>query len=146
MDTGLVYQKTDKGEEEIRSRTHGLSVGLRRILILVDGTSTVQKILDKGAGLQDIVPSLAELEKEGFIQAREADIASIKDELINVARQTLGDDAEKIVRKLKEAPDTRDGLEAAISNCKKFVKLVIDEAKADELSQKCAKILERYKL
>ncbi len=147
MDTGIIYFKTEKGESEIGSRTFGLPANLRRVLILVDGLSSVQKIMEKGAGMQDIAQTLAELERQGFIRPKERyPAAQIKDELIRTARLILGENAEKIVGKIKDAPDTAEGLEQTVANCKKLVKLAIDETKADELSKKCSEILKRYKL
>jgi hypothetical protein len=40
MDVNAIYVKTEKGEEEIRSRAYKLSQRLRTILIMVDGTTT----------------------------------------------------------------------------------------------------------
>jgi len=147
MDTSIIiYKKTAKGDEEISARTFGLSANLRRVLILVDGSATAQKIVEKGEGLTDVLQSLKELEKQGYISPIEGNlIARLKEELIAMARRILGEDAENVVRKLKEAPDTREGIEATISSCKKFVKLVIDEKKADELMNQCADIVARYK-
>ena len=146
MDTGIVYKKTVKGDEEIRTRASGLSANLRRVLILVDGSSTVQKTVEKGAGLPDILQCLNELEKQGYISPIEGDpVARMKAELIAAARKTLGDNAEKVVHKIEESPDTREGLETTLVNCKKLVKLVIDEKKADELVKKCSEIMARFK-
>lgn len=146
MDPRNIYKKTGKGDEEIRTRAFGLPSGLRRVLILVDGSSTVQEIVEKGTGLQDIPQFLGELEKQGYICPLEVyPTARIKEELIAAATRTLGNNAETVVRKIKEAPDTREGLEAAVAGCKKLVKLVIDEKKADDLAKECAEILGRCK-
>lgn len=148
MDTGTIYAKTEKGEGEINDRAHGLPANLRHVLILVDGESTVQKITGKGAGLPDIVGSLSELEKQGFIRTvqQRYSVAQIKEDLIQTAREMLGDNAEKIIKKIKEAPDTFEGLSQTVAICKKLVKLVIDESKADEIEKKCGEVLKRYKL
>lgn len=142
----IVYQRTDKGESEIRDRSQGLSAALRRVLILVDGVSTADKIVQKGAGLPDIPASLDELEKQGFIRAIAGDtVASIKKELADAARRILGPHADKIIAKINEAPDTADGLENTLTNCKKVVKLLIDEDKADEMGRKCSEIIARLR-
>ncbi|HSQ77843.1 MAG TPA: hypothetical protein VLN91_03025 [Nitrospirota bacterium] len=84
------------------------------------------------------------MEQQGFIEAdRTATVAAVKDELIGMARQTLGADAEKVVAKITDAQETKQGLEAAIASCKKLVRLTIDEKKAEELINKCSELLGR---
>lgn len=142
MNPKTVFKKSDKGEEEIRTRKSGISQNLRQVLIFVDGQTAVSKILEKAAGLPHVDRSLEELERQGFIEAdRTATVAAVKDELIAMARQTLGADAEKVVAKITDAQETKQGLEAAIASCKKLVRLTIDEKKADELIKKCSELL-----
>jgi hypothetical protein len=141
MNPNTVYKKTEKGTEEINTRKYGLSQELRRVLIFVDGTSSVSKILAKAAGFPNIEQHLNEL--KGFVYGDEAavTVSDIKAELIATAQQILGSDAEKIVSKLREAHDSKDGLEDTVSNCKRLVRLVIDEKKAEELMSRCSEIL-----
>jgi hypothetical protein len=143
MNPNTVYKKTEKGTEEINTRKYGLSQELRRVLIFVDGTSSVSKILAKAAGFPNIEQHLNELKRQGFVHGDEAavTVSDIKAELIATAQQILGSDAEKIVSKLREAHDSKDGLEDTVSNCKRLVRLVIDEKKAEELMSRCSEIL-----
>lgn len=144
MDVKRIYQKTDKGEEELRTRKFGLPQNLRQILIFVDGKSNITKVLEKAAGFPSVVQSLEQLAAQGFIQIDDTvNFAGIKDELIATAQQTLGADAEKVIAKIKDAPETKEGLQATMDNCKKYVKLVIDEKKAEELILKCSEIMSR---
>jgi hypothetical protein len=144
MDLKRIYQKTDKGEEELRTRKYNLPQTLRQILIVVDGKSSIAKILEKAAGFPNVGQSLEELAAQGFIQPDETiTFSGIKDELISIARQTLGADAEKVIAKIKDAPNSKEGLEATMNSCKKYVKLVIDESKAEELIRKCSEIMSR---
>jgi DNA-binding PadR family transcriptional regulator len=144
MDPKRVYQKTDKGEEELRTRKYGIPQHLRQVLIFVDGRSNIAKILEKAAGFPNVGQSLDELTQQGFIRLDETvTITGIKSELIETAKQTLGADAEKIIAKIKDAPETKEGLQATMSSCKKLVRLVIDEKKAEELIQKCSEIMSR---
>jgi len=39
--------------------------------------------------------------------------------------------------KIETAPDTKEAMEEVLNNCKKIVKLMIDEKKAEELIRKC---------
>lgn len=144
MDLKRIYQKTAKGEEELRTRKYNLPQTLRQILIVIDGKSSIAKVLEKAAGFPNVGQSLEELAAQGFIQPDETiTFAGIKDELISIARQTLGADAEKVIAKIKDAPNSKEGLEATMNSCKKYVKLVIDESKAEELIRKCSEIMSR---
>lgn len=59
--------KTTKGLEEVGSRTYGLSSTVRRVLIMVNGHSTVAELIKKLVGFGDIQTILAQLEIDGFI-------------------------------------------------------------------------------
>jgi hypothetical protein len=143
MLTKRVWKKTAKGEEEISSRIHGLAPNLRRILILIDGVSDETKIMQKGSVLPgDIKSSLQELARQEYIEAeRVLTIADIKNEMIRIAQDTLGADAEKVIEKIRETPDDKESLLATVNRCKKIVKMIIDEKKADILVQQCSVIL-----
>ena len=144
MDPKKIYQKTGKGDEELRTRKYNIPQNLRQVLIFVDGKSNITKILEKAAGFPNVGQALEELALQGFIHLDETvTIAGIKDELIATAQQILGADAEKVIAKIKDAPDTKEGLQATMKNCMKFVKLVIDEKKAEELIRKCSEIMAR---
>jgi len=128
----------------MRSRTYGLAPGLRRVLILVDGVSDDGKILQKGAYLTDDIPAgLRQLALQEYIHDKVVNLTidNAKNELIRIAQETLGTAAEKVVEIIRQAPDDKDGLTAALSRCKKLVKMVIDEKKANTLSEKCSAVL-----
>ena len=144
MDPKKIYQKTDKGEEELQTRKYNIPQNLRQVLILVDGKSNITKILEKAVRFPNVDQSLEELARQGFIRLDETvTIAGIKDELIATARQTLGADAEKVIAKIKNAPDSKEGIQATMNSCKKLVKLIIDEKKAEELIRMCSEIMAR---
>lgn len=144
MVTRKVWKKTAKGEEEIRSRTNGLALNLRQVLILIDGVSDEAKILQKGLSLPtDIRLCLQKLDQQEYIQVESVlTIADVKNELIRIAEELLGADAEKVIDKIKDAPDDKEGLVSALSRCKKIVKMTINEEKADALIRKCAAVLD----
>lgn len=154
MNPASIVSKTRKGDEEIRNRTHGLGRNLRTLLILIDGKSTVEEILaEKAIGLDGADAGLDELAEGGFIAfdgeavAETAggggDIAEVKAELIAIANELLGPDGEKIISKLEAAPESKEGLLEAVSGCKKLVKLIIDENKAEQLMQRCSVVIQR---
>ncbi len=74
--TGIVFSKTEKGREEMASRSHGLNPMQRRVLILVDGSKDLDTLADMipamvpSGQLQEILTHLLE---HGFIVASEGD-------------------------------------------------------------------------
>ena len=68
----MVYDKTDKGREEIATRQHRLPTRLRTLLLLVDGKQSVADLLAKIGSLGLTEESIGELVENGFIQAASA--------------------------------------------------------------------------
>lgn len=162
MDTSLIFSKTRFGEQAIATRSANLDRKLRMVLILVDGQSDINQLHNKAAGFDGLEQALEQLALDGFIEADNKawqplgstpeqagelesdgyfDAQAVKARLVDAAILVLGDDAEKITKMLHEAPDTPDGLEAAILRCKKMVDLTIDENRSAELKQKCLEII-----
>lgn len=149
MNPSAVVCKTAKGEEEIQKRVHGLERNLRYVLILVDGSSSVERIVAKGEGMHDVEGSLLRLASEGYVDIEGLsvrrggeDVVRAKAQLIAIARELLGDEAGKIISKIEAAPESRDGLLEAVQQCKKVVRLIIDERKADALMVRCGAVLD----
>lgn len=95
MDHTQVLVKTAKGKEEIRSKAFNLSPRLRRLLLLVDGRSTVGATLDRLAALGDDVESqLDALLADGFLSVQPLDrgICSF-DDWQAVAQEQLAPDS-----------------------------------------------------
>lgn len=149
MDNSDVPSKTEAGERALRERSGDLSRSLRTVLILVDGQSDVAGLHRKSAGMEGLDAALEELRERGLIRfgdeggaaAPAADAVGIKRQLIDAAREVLGKDADRVVKKLEAAPDTTDGILEVTRNCKKLVALIIDEDKAEELTARCERIL-----
>ena len=66
MNTQL-FDKTDKGREEISTRCHHLAPRMRTLLLLVDGKSTVDQVMHKVAGLGLDESALIDLLDQQFI-------------------------------------------------------------------------------
>jgi hypothetical protein len=66
--TNLIFDKTDKGREEIATRKHQLALRLRTLLLLIDGKQSIEEILKKVAGLGLNQDSITELLNNGFLQ------------------------------------------------------------------------------
>jgi hypothetical protein len=64
-----VFDKTEKGREEIATRRHHLAPRLRTLLVLVDGKQGTEDLLQKVAGLGLNQTNLQELLDGGFIES-----------------------------------------------------------------------------
>lgn len=64
-----IFDKTDKGREEIVTRKHHLALRLRTLLVLMDGKHSVEDLLLKVSGLGLNQDSIDELLENGFIHA-----------------------------------------------------------------------------
>src|SRR4051812_17674857 len=67
MDTNAVYQKTPKGEDEIKTRNAKLPQKLRTMLILVDGTKTGGELQGVAQRLGITEDYIGTLEAQGLI-------------------------------------------------------------------------------
>lgn len=65
-----VFEKTDKGREEITTRKYQLASRLRSLLVMVDGKQTTSELLTKVAQLGLDEQSIAELLEKEFIRVR----------------------------------------------------------------------------
>lgn len=65
--TTSIYDKTDKGREEIATRRYQLAPRLRTLLVLVDGRRDAEELLRNVAGLGLTGDSMQELLSQGYI-------------------------------------------------------------------------------
>ncbi|MEO7030857.1 MAG: hypothetical protein ABI351_05860 [Herbaspirillum sp.] len=65
--TTTIFDKTDKGREEIATRKYHLASRLRTLLVLIDGKNSGDDLLKKLAGMGLDETSVAELQRDGFI-------------------------------------------------------------------------------
>jgi len=147
MDSSYIVRKTGKGEEELKTRSGGVSGNLRVILILVDGSSSIAEVATKGQGMPDVAGGLKILAEEGYVEfvaPGAINYDALKDELIHTVEEILGNDADKVVKKLHDAPATKEGLTSAASSCRKLVQLMIDEDKAEQLMTRCESLLGQH--
>ncbi len=147
IDPKAVLKKTEKGEEEIRTRRYGLSMHLRAVLILIDGVSSFEKITAKAYGMKDIESDIQTLMDEGYIvsegseQKTVTSAAGAKEKLIGIVNEIFGDKSEKILSRIDSVADEPEALRAALSSAVKLAKLTIDEEKARELKERGEAIL-----
>lgn len=64
-----IFDKSQKGREEIATRAHGLALRLRPLLVMIDGQHSTADLLGKVAGLGLGEHSIQELLDNGYIQA-----------------------------------------------------------------------------
>lgn len=62
-----IYDKTQKGREEIATRKHGLAQRLRALLVMIDGQHSTTDLLEKVFGLGLGLHSIQELLDNGYI-------------------------------------------------------------------------------
>lgn len=65
----MIFDKTDKGREEIATRQYHLAPRLRTLLLLVDGKQSAADLLGKVGSLGLTEESVTELLENGFIRA-----------------------------------------------------------------------------
>jgi hypothetical protein len=71
----IIYDKTDKGREEIATRKWHLPSRMRSLLVLIDGKQSDAQLVKKTGGLGLSEQSLLELNENGFIQRVSVDTA-----------------------------------------------------------------------
>lgn len=143
MQPQLVLVKTNKGVAEMEQRTLGLSLAMRRVLIMVDGRCSVGALMHDNAGAFDVVAILGRLialelvapagggsapppASLGVLAGGDASQA-----LANMAEALLGTDAaSKVAQKLNHAGNDPAALQLAVAACVRLIRLTIDETKA----------------
>lgn len=162
MDTTQILVKTSKGVEEVKSRSFGLPQGLRALLIMADGSVSLSSLLTRTAQIPKAEESIAWLVREGFVETVPASRRAAaggaaaaggpatgqltpKQMLIAMSRELLGPDAPKVLQRLEEAPDSLAELGGAVERCHKFIKLAIDEKKADQFIRAGQALLAEFK-
>jgi len=75
---------------------------------------------------------------------QERKIRMVKAKLITIASKVLGTgvDGRKITEKLRNAPESYEGLQGSLSECEKLASLTIDPKKVKILKLNCEKVLE----
>ena len=68
MNPQALFVKTDKGQDEIKNRTHKLEARSRQILVMVDGGKSASDLLQTAKGFGGTPELLLSLLKEGFIR------------------------------------------------------------------------------
>jgi hypothetical protein len=150
-----IVSKTEKGRDEIATRSHGLSSRLRQLLLIIDGTMSVAAIAQRQFDGEECLVQLRELLSQGFITLEgggegaveptapppmaqggtsvpETDRLELaKRYLSEFARGTLGPDANRVIERIR-ACTNRSELDVLAQSCCKVVTAVAGKRKADE--------------
>ncbi len=73
LEPNSVLRKTRKGYSEVANQDSFLHPKLRRLLILIDGASTVTEIVERMGAIGDVKPMVTELFFQGFITGSNSD-------------------------------------------------------------------------
>ena len=158
MDSTLILVKTSKGIDEVKSRAFGLPQHLRALLIMADGSTSLSALLNRTAQMPQAQDDIAWLVREGFVESvssgsrRPASSGGPttgamppKQMLVAMTRELLGSDAPKVLQRLQEAGESVVELGAAVERCHKFIKLTIDENKAQQFLKTGQSLLAEFK-
>jgi hypothetical protein len=142
MHPDLILFRTAKGEEIAHSHGHEISANHRRALLVVDGKTSVANLAKKVFWVSDVTSVLEELYALGLIHDDVSTIHGqvsqsggagllLKVQLAGIARELLGGNAERIIKKIEDSDGTPTALEETLLGCKKLIKLTISDELAD---------------
>jgi hypothetical protein len=155
-DAGIVYEKTENGNDEIKTRKYNLSQKLRTLLIVVDGKKDRGAILNQFSLMQGSSAVLDELEQKGFIAKRTGVPAPAKlspDEeqrraklaktfMINTVSDAVGVMASSLLETLKKC-ETLEDLQAHFDDYLYAITRGRGKAAADEYREELEKLFPR---
>jgi hypothetical protein len=153
--------KTEKGQEEIRNRAHGLPQKLRTLLIMVDGKCSIGQLLDRFPGVAEIEANLRLLIEQGFItlsgaaalasgggvravpgvtvETRELALAALTRMII----EAVGPNADLVTGDLERAR-TRAEVDAAVKRCVNMIDGFAGAKKAGAFAERARAYTERW--
>jgi len=157
MDPNVVLAKTPLGAEALNGQGAELPRALRHALILVDGRSTVEKLVQRASMIPEFPAALRELVARGLVAPAGGTSASpglragsapgagnpLAASIIAAAQAILGDQAGKVVKKLEDAGGSRETLAAAVDSSYKLIRLTIDESRAEEFRKAARNLMGR---
>jgi hypothetical protein len=154
-DEAIVYEKTEKGVEEIQTRKNGLSQKFRTLLIVVDGKKTRANIFKQFSTLEGVAAVLAELEQKGFIMKKTGVLAGVitpdeekeriklaKAFMVNTLNDAVGTMGLSLIESLKTC-QTLDDLKSHFDNYLYAIKSGRGKATAEEYREELLKHFQR---
>jgi hypothetical protein len=157
-----ILVKTAKGVDEIQTRANRLVQKKRQLLILVDGSASVDDMVARFPGLVDLRQNLQELVEEGYVGFKEPvvpampaastpTIAAAEASSFSEAARTLsrnlfdliGPTADDFTGKLEGARDRAGFLQATRSSVM-MVESFAGKIKAEQFRQRAMAIADRF--
>jgi hypothetical protein len=143
MHPDLILFRTSKGEEIAQGHGHQIASNLRRALLAVDGRTSVAALTKKVFWVSDVMTVLKELYSLGLIHDDVKTIQGatvsqsggagllLKLEIVKIAKELLGNHAERVIKKIEDVDGTPEALEQVLLSCKKLIKLTINDQVAE---------------
>lgn len=152
-DAWIVYEKTEKGVEEIQTRKNNLPQKLRSLLIVIDGIKTRGGILDQFSTQEGGAEALEELEQKGFTRKKAGvfppGVLSPEEEkkrtqlaktfMINTLNDAVGSMGLSLIETLR-ACETLADLKSHLENYLYNIKSGRGESTADEYKKELQKL------
>jgi len=152
LDERLVFAKTAKGSAEVTSRSGGLSLGARRVLIMIDGKRTVADLAPL-ARSGEIGTIIEQLEAQGYVRALEtsgtaaapapapmpdpseelpvASFETVKRRAVRELSDRLGPDAEVMAVRIEHCRTSED-LRLRLHEAERLIAGMLGDAQAQE--------------
>ncbi len=156
MDANAVYARTARGEEEVRTRANQLRAVQRQALILIDGRSPLTGVLDRWGSLTGLLDALLFLVDNGFIAPLTSpgsaaaspvngttNADQVRALLLGLVESLVPSGNARMVARLRDAPGSHDGLQAAVDSCYKLMRLTVDEDLAEKFVSRARGVLQR---
>ncbi len=152
MGPNSVLFRTPKAEALLAGTGHELNHNQRNALLVVDGKTTIEHLAQKAFWVTDFANIMEELYAQGLVTdhpdtldltALPPEMAhkQLKNELIVLAEELLGNKAARIVPKIEETDGSPGALEQALLTCKKIIKLTISEELAETFLERGRRLL-----
>lgn len=155
MHPDLILFRTAQGEEVINGHGHGqqIAANLRRALLAVDGKTSVAALTKKVFWVSDVTTVLKELYSLGLIHDDVKTIQGftvtqsggagllLKVQIVKIAKELLGNNADRIIKKIEVVDGTPEALEQALLSCKKLIKLTINDQVAETFLKRCLEVI-----
>lgn len=160
MQPDWILEKTALGRDAIASRAHSLPAVARGVLVLINGQRTVSSLLECATDKLRWQEALALLVEQGYVSRGGGTVAptpfataqgfgasglsrgDLRAELSALAKQMFGGSADKLLQKLQVADNSPQSQMTAVESCTKYIKLFIDEKKANEFRDKAQTLID----
>jgi hypothetical protein len=155
MLTDTIFSRTRKGDEILQGDRQAITHDLRRALLAIDGKTSVANLVKSVFWVKNLDDVLRELYTLGYIDCGDFNIVndgtgaklsaedetSMKVQLVALAWEMLGKNAERMIKKFEETNGSPDALEQVLLACGKIIKLTISQPLAETFVQRGRKII-----